>query len=76
MVQADLISQITLKASAITIGGYDGIHCGHRFLLDAMLKDAHQQSLPTVMVTFDPLPFVFFSEAEVSQEYYSPARTG
>lgn len=72
MVQADLISQIKLKASAVTIGGYDGIHCGHRFLLDAMLKDAHQQSLSTVMVTFDPLPFVFFQKPKFPKNIILP----
>lgn len=41
--------------TAITFGKFDGIHRGHRLLLDALLKK-REENLSTVMFTFDIPP--------------------
>lgn len=51
---------LNLSGSCATVGAFDGIHLGHRALLTLFLEHAHRQSLPAVMVTFDPLPSVYF----------------
>ena len=43
-------------ASAVTIGAYDGVHLGHRAVIDAVRSLAQEQGLQTVVVTFDRHP--------------------
>ena len=38
------------------IGAFDGMHAGHRQLLDRARRDAASRGLPLVAVTFDPDP--------------------
>jgi riboflavin kinase / FMN adenylyltransferase len=44
--------------TALTIGNFDGVHRGHRALLDRIRKfrDSQVESLRTCVVTFDPHP--------------------
>jgi riboflavin kinase/FMN adenylyltransferase len=42
--------------SAVTIGAYDGVHLGHRHLLDELLRRAAARQLTSVVVTFDRHP--------------------
>ena len=44
-----------LGPTSVTIGTFDGVHRGHRVLLDAVVADARKGLLP-VAVTFDPHP--------------------
>ena len=39
-----------------TIGNYDGVHRGHRAILDHVLRDAREAKLPAALITFDPHP--------------------
>lgn len=45
---------------AMTIGNFDGVHSGHCYLIQELKKIS--QSIPIVVVTFDPHPAVFFSK--------------
>lgn len=42
--------------SAVTIGVYDGLHLGHRKVIDELCRLARAQGLRSVVVTFDPHP--------------------
>ena len=42
--------------SAVTIGAYDGVHVGHRQLLDLLRKQADALGVPAAVVTFDRHP--------------------
>lgn len=42
--------------SAVTIGSFDGVHCGHRKIISSMLETARRHSFRSVVVTFDPHP--------------------
>ncbi|MDA8074559.1 MAG: bifunctional riboflavin kinase/FAD synthetase [Actinomycetota bacterium] len=42
--------------SAVTIGAYDGVHIGHRHLLDLLRARADALGVPAVVVTFDRHP--------------------
>jgi riboflavin kinase / FMN adenylyltransferase len=46
----------TLKGSMAAIGNFDGVHRGHRYLLDMAIKS----SRPTTVLTFEPHPRSFF----------------
>lgn len=55
----------TLAAgSVVTIGAYDGLHLGHRQLLERVVSSARQRSMPAVLMSFEPTPKEFFSAAK------------
>jgi riboflavin kinase/FMN adenylyltransferase len=41
---------------ALTIGNFDGVHLGHRKIVERMLQIGGQRGLPSVVMTFDPHP--------------------
>ncbi len=45
-----------LGKAAICIGAFDGIHEGHRFLINQTITDARRRNLPAYIVTFDVDP--------------------
>lgn len=47
-----------------TIGGFDGIHLGHRWLIGQAREHAARSGLASMVLTFEPLP----------KEYFSPDR--
>lgn len=47
--------------AAVTIGNFDGVHRGHQKMLRRLCDKAKQLSLPSVLVTFEPLPHEFFA---------------
>jgi riboflavin kinase/FMN adenylyltransferase len=42
--------------SVVTIGNFDGVHCGHRMVISSVLDRAHTHNAQSVAVTFDPHP--------------------
>lgn len=42
--------------SVVTVGTFDGVHLGHRQVLDRLVERARARGLPAVLVTFDPHP--------------------
>jgi len=40
----------------VTIGSFDGLHLGHRALIDRTLQHAAQRQWPAIMVSFEPMP--------------------
>lgn len=42
--------------SVLTVGGFDGVHRGHRAILEAVDRRARRLDGPTTVVTFDPHP--------------------
>jgi len=47
--------------TAITIGVFDGVHLGHRFILSELRDLAEQNNLTPVVMTFSPHPQIYFS---------------
>ena len=43
-------------ACAVTIGAYDGVHIGHRLVIDRVRRVAAEQGLASAVVTFDQHP--------------------
>lgn len=42
--------------SVAAIGNFDGVHCGHREILAAVVNEARASNLRAVAITFDPHP--------------------
>src|SRR5512141_625019 len=40
----------------LTIGSFDGVHLGHRALIDGVVASAHEKGIPAVALTFEPSP--------------------
>lgn len=42
--------------TVLTVGTFDGVHAGHRAILDTVVEEAKERSARSVLVTFDPHP--------------------
>ncbi|WP_274572142.1 bifunctional riboflavin kinase/FAD synthetase [Neisseria leonii] len=50
-----------LPGAAVSIGNFDGVHTGHRHILQKLKAEAAARSLPAVAVVFEPQPNEFFA---------------
>ncbi len=48
---------------ALTVGNFDGVHRGHRAMLERLVQKARELNLPCSVLTFEPHPREFFSPA-------------
>ena len=49
-------------ALALTLGNFDGVHAGHRAIIDKLCLMAKQKGLKTGVLTFSPHPQKFFNK--------------
>jgi riboflavin kinase / FMN adenylyltransferase len=45
-----------VKDTVITVGTFDGVHRGHRDVIERLVARAHVLKIPSVLVTFEPHP--------------------
>ncbi len=45
-----------VKDTVITVGTFDGVHRGHRDVIERLVARAHVLKVPSVLVTFEPHP--------------------
>ncbi len=50
--------------SVVTIGNYDGVHLGHQALLSQVVDQSRRLSLPSCVMSFEPMPREFFGAAD------------
>ena len=60
---ADLPFSDMQDGSVVTIGAYDGLHLGHQRLLASVRDAAQRLGLPSVVMSFEPMPREFFAAA-------------
>lgn len=48
------------RGSVVTIGNFDGLHLGHQAVLGQLAEKGAELCLPTVAVSFEPLPREYF----------------
>lgn len=44
------------RGCPVTVGSYDGVHLGHRALIERLREHGSRMSRPTMILTFEPLP--------------------
>ena len=49
------------QGCVLTIGNFDGVHRGHRQLIDALCEKAKALGVPSMLMTFEPQPREFFA---------------
>jgi riboflavin kinase/FMN adenylyltransferase len=49
------------KGAVVAMGNFDGVHLGHRAVIDAALRMGQAHGKPALAVTFEPHPRSFFS---------------
>ncbi len=62
------IEEIHLEQSWLTIGSFDGVHLGHQQIIHDLVKGAHDNGQPAVVVTFFPHPQLIIKEEQ--RPYY------
>ncbi|MEK4243616.1 bifunctional riboflavin kinase/FAD synthetase [Janibacter sp. FSL W8-0316] len=60
-----------LRPCVATFGNFDGVHRGHRAILDELTRQGRERDLPAVAVTFDPHP-IEVMHPERAPEIISP----
>src|SRR5579871_5314535 len=48
----------------VTIGSFDGLHLGHQALIERLRWHGRRLGLPTMMLSFEPLPREFLQSAD------------
>src|SRR6202012_4489151 len=51
----------TPKGAVVAMGNFDGVHLGHRAVIDAALQMGRSHGRPALALTFEPHPRSFFS---------------
>jgi riboflavin kinase/FMN adenylyltransferase len=51
------------RGCVLTIGAFDGIHCGHQEMIRVTRTIAAEQRLPAALLSFEPTPREFFAKA-------------
>jgi len=60
---SDLPFEQLANGSVVTIGSYDGLHPGHRKLLEQVTAEASDRGVLSIVMSFEPTPKEFFSAA-------------
>ena len=61
-----------LRPCVVTLGNFDGVHRGHRAVLNALVDAGRRFGLPAVAITFDPHPIAVL-RPEQAPELIAPA---
>jgi riboflavin kinase / FMN adenylyltransferase len=57
----------TVAGTVVTVGTFDGVHLGHRYVIERVVERAAQVGLPSMLVTFDPHPLEIVNPAAAPQ---------
>ena len=53
------------KGCVATIGNFDGVHHGHQMMLSHVIAKAEELGVPSLLITFEPLPREYFQRGEL-----------
>ncbi len=59
------LDEVTLHNSWLTVGVFDGVHRGHREIINKLVAGAHAHGAPAVVLTFDPHPAKVLGRADI-----------
>jgi len=53
------------RGCVATIGNFDGVHRGHQMMLEQLIAKADELGVPSLLITFEPLPREYFQRGEL-----------
>ena len=56
-----------VKGAVITVGTFDGVHRGHRDVVERLVARSRSLKIPSVLVTFEPHPLEIVNPAAAPQ---------
>ena len=56
------INYINKKPLCITIGNFDGIHLGHKYIINTMVNESRMNDLYPTVLSFNPHPRKYFKK--------------
>ena len=59
------LDEVTLQNSWVTVGVFDGVHRGHRQIIEKLTAGAHANGVPAVVLTFDPHPAAVLGRGQI-----------
>ena len=66
------LDSIQLDSCVLTIGSFDGVHLGHKALVQRAVKHAKRYKIPSVVLTFFPHPSVILRDRQPAFYISSP----
>ena len=54
-------SEINRDPLCLTIGNFDGLHKGHQFIINKVVKESKELNLIPAVLSFKPHPRIFFN---------------
>jgi riboflavin kinase/FMN adenylyltransferase len=73
-VHRDIHNLPVFRNAAITIGTFDGVHCGHVKIIEQLKKEAGQTGGESVIITFHPHPRMVIETSGKPRETLPPIR--
>ena len=55
------------RPSVVTIGNFDGVHLGHKKIIDLLISKAKKENVPSMVITFEPLAREYFQPQDTSR---------
>lgn len=59
------LEKTSLQNAWLTIGVFDGVHRGHRAIIEKLVREAHEANAPAVVLTFHPHPASVLTGKEI-----------
>lgn len=59
------LEETSLQNAWLTIGVFDGVHRGHRAIIEKLVRKAHEADAPAVVLTFHPHPASVLTGKEI-----------
>lgn len=67
-------TQIPPQPIVLALGFFDGVHCGHRAVIEAAKKEAEKRGLQLAVMTFDVHPAVIYQKRSADSVRYLSTR--
>ena len=67
LLKSSSLTNDIVDTSALTIGTFDGMHLGHIHLIENMLTLSKKNDSPSVVITFNPNPFIVLNNLDKSK---------
>jgi riboflavin kinase/FMN adenylyltransferase len=71
MVVYHSLEEIRVRKPVVSIGVFDGVHVGHRYLFDRMKEEARRAGGETLVITFWPHPRIVLNHQPAKLKYLS-----